>query len=196
MPNIAPAGQNGAEADAETPLLRLDAAVRAFAARGATRFWAIRLAVILALDALIMLGSFVLSRLILSDLPMPRTLLDPWFMALFVGVNLSVLFVVGTYRQSWRFLSIGDALSLAASLLASSWLIWMITAGLLAPHTLMSGPMTVFLTVDVPLTVAALLAVRVLRRQFFRSEEHTSELQSLMRISYAVFCLKKKKQET
>src|SRR3546814_5483191 len=27
-----------------------------------------------------------------------------------------------------------------------------------------------------------------------RSEEHTSELQSLMRISYAVFCLKKKKQ--
>src|SRR3546814_8237318 len=29
-----------------------------------------------------------------------------------------------------------------------------------------------------------------------RSEEHTSELQSLMRISYAVFCLKKKKQHT
>src|SRR3546814_4505320 len=34
-----------------------------------------------------------------------------------------------------------------------------------------------------------------LRRQWHleRSEEHTSELQSLMRISYAVFCLKKKK---
>src|SRR3546814_9946597 len=29
-----------------------------------------------------------------------------------------------------------------------------------------------------------------------RSEEHTSELQSLMRISYAVFCLKKKKKYT
>src|SRR3546814_6028244 len=29
-----------------------------------------------------------------------------------------------------------------------------------------------------------------------RSEEHTSELQSLMRISYAVFCLKKKKEIT
>src|SRR3546814_1075885 len=28
----------------------------------------------------------------------------------------------------------------------------------------------------------------------YRSEEHTSELQSLMRLSYAVFCLKKKKQ--
>src|SRR3546814_3201444 len=31
------------------------------------------------------------------------------------------------------------------------------------------------------------------RRGGWRSEEHTSELQSLMRISYAVFCLKKKK---
>src|SRR3546814_8682055 len=32
------------------------------------------------------------------------------------------------------------------------------------------------------------------RRLALRSEEHTSELQSLMRISYAVFCLKKKKK--
>src|SRR3546814_2804996 len=32
------------------------------------------------------------------------------------------------------------------------------------------------------------------RRNIERSEEHTSELQSLMRISYAVFCLKKKKK--
>src|SRR3546814_3417408 len=30
----------------------------------------------------------------------------------------------------------------------------------------------------------------------YRSEEHTSELQSLMRISYAVFCLKKKKHKS
>src|SRR3546814_5946837 len=34
-------------------------------------------------------------------------------------------------------------------------------------------------------------AVLVQRHQHLRSEEHTSELQSLMRISYAVFCLKK-----
>src|SRR3546814_8047283 len=33
-------------------------------------------------------------------------------------------------------------------------------------------------------------------RPMARSEEHTSELQSLMRISYAVFCLKKKKNKT
>src|SRR3546814_10013244 len=32
-------------------------------------------------------------------------------------------------------------------------------------------------------------------RETARSEEHTSELQSLMRISYAVFCLKKKKKQ-
>src|SRR3546814_10469382 len=36
------------------------------------------------------------------------------------------------------------------------------------------------------------LALQLTRRN--RSEEHTSELQSLMRISYAVFCLKQKKQ--
>src|SRR3546814_1780946 len=36
----------------------------------------------------------------------------------------------------------------------------------------------------------------VLVPKAMRSEEHTSELQSLMRISYAVFCLKKKKQQT
>src|SRR3546814_4157553 len=42
-------------------------------------------------------------------------------------------------------------------------------------------------------TTAPTRSVRYLAR---RSEEHTSELQSLMRTSYAVFCLKKKKQNT
>src|SRR3546814_4287272 len=37
---------------------------------------------------------------------------------------------------------------------------------------------------------------RVIVDHVCRSEEHTSELQSLMRISYAVFCLKKKKHIT
>src|SRR3546814_10786224 len=37
------------------------------------------------------------------------------------------------------------------------------------------------------------VAVHVLHAETGRSEEHTSELQSLMRISYAVFCLKKNK---
>src|SRR3546814_1347196 len=38
--------------------------------------------------------------------------------------------------------------------------------------------------------------IRLACRYGGRSEEHTSELQSLMRISYAVFCLKKKKKKT
>src|SRR3546814_5660675 len=44
--------------------------------------------------------------------------------------------------------------------------------------------------------VAALEQGQVERQARDRSEEHTSELQSLMRISYAVFCLKKKKIHT
>src|SRR3546814_4606365 len=46
------------------------------------------------------------------------------------------------------------------------------------------------------LLVSAVSAVqmKLLHRAAFRSEEHTSELQSLMRISYAVFCLQKKKK--
>src|SRR3546814_1910376 len=38
-----------------------------------------------------------------------------------------------------------------------------------------------------------LVELRTIHAEKLRSEEHTSELQSLMRISYAVFCLKKKK---
>src|SRR3546814_2605479 len=40
------------------------------------------------------------------------------------------------------------------------------------------------------------ITIAGLRANRMRSEEHTSELQSLMRISYAVFCLKKKKKQT
>src|SRR3546814_2149786 len=41
----------------------------------------------------------------------------------------------------------------------------------------------------------AFCPIRCRRWRSIRSEEHTSELQSLMRISYAVFCLKKKKKK-
>src|SRR3546814_2060874 len=46
---------------------------------------------------------------------------------------------------------------------------------------------------DVPAAVSV-LSTASLATNNQRSEEHTSELQSLMRISYAVFCLKKKKK--
>src|SRR3546814_5347873 len=57
------------------------------------------------------------------------------------------------------------------------------------------GPVTDVL----PFTVSTGLDVDLemdLATATMRSEEHTSELQSLMRISYAVFCLKKKKKKT
>src|SRR3546814_8824268 len=46
----------------------------------------------------------------------------------------------------------------------------------------------------IPLLILSVALVAA--TSLFRSEEHTSELQSLMRISYAVFCLKKKKKTT
>src|SRR3546814_9350662 len=50
--------------------------------------------------------------------------------------------------------------------------------------------------VDLLLAFPEIISPRIFERLVGRSEEHTSELQSLMRISYAVFCLKKKKTNT
>src|SRR3546814_1663372 len=52
-----------------------------------------------------------------------------------------------------------------------------------------NGELVSYLRVDIP-DVASMTPAEA-----ERSEEHTSELQSLMRISYAVFCLKKKKKK-
>src|SRR3546814_2035061 len=75
-----------------------------------------------------------------------------------------------------------------------------LTLGCSAALTADFGLETAFLTPrpDGGLTMAAMPGSDSHRKpdQFRRSEEHTSELQSLMRISYAVFCLKKKKQPT
>src|SRR3546814_1057438 len=60
-------------------------------------------------------------------------------------------------------------------------------ARLVGISTNMSGSLTFTLTAAIGALSGMLIAP-------VRSEEHTSELQSLMRISYAVFCLKKKKQ--
>src|SRR3546814_5934993 len=46
------------------------------------------------------------------------------------------------------------------------------------------------------LALPAHMVDRSRAQEGWRSEEHTSELQSLMRISYAVFCLKKKNKRT
>src|SRR3546814_8155497 len=57
-----------------------------------------------------------------------------------------------------------------------------------APQVSLSGHPILLLTEQASLTHPHLQP----EQNSFRSEEHTSELQSLMRISYAVFCLKKK----
>src|SRR3546814_10120180 len=77
--------------------------------------------------------------------------------------------------------------------------------GLLAPFlvlvalAMMMLPLPAFvldllISFNIALSLVILLAVIYAQRPL-RSEEHTSELQSLMRNSYAVFCLKKKKTQ-
>src|SRR3546814_2648137 len=59
----------------------------------------------------------------------------------------------------------------------------------------MIGPITAVAAVSAAAKLGAYLPSFVIMFCIIlRSEEHTSELQSLMRISYAVFCLKKKKK--
>src|SRR3546814_6796590 len=52
------------------------------------------------------------------------------------------------------------------------------------------------IAMETGLTASAGVSYNKFIAKLARSEEHTSELQSLMRISYAVFCLKKKKKKT
>src|SRR3546814_1422151 len=67
-----------------------------------------------------------------------------------------------------------------------------------SPHAFAEGGLAL-IAVGIAVAAGALrrawLPVSVAAGVPLRSEEHTSELQSLMRISYAVFCLKKKKQQ-
>src|SRR3546814_5367621 len=81
--------------------------------------------------------------------------------------------------------------------LVASALAWGAAAGMGAGLLLQSSPAHAIPVFDSANYAQNLLtAARTLQQinqQIQRSEEHTSELQSLMRISYAVFCLKKKK---
>src|SRR3546814_9616634 len=68
---------------------------------------------------------------------------------------------------------------------------WVLELGvatrLAAPAGFVGGVLQGAAGISAPISITFLNAMRIDRR----SEEHTSELQSLMRISYAVFCLKK-----
>src|SRR3546814_7666478 len=83
-----------------------------------------------------------------------------------------------------------------------AWWLWAIGLGAAASRTLNPVPLVVIIAVtwfvvsarrgDTPWASSYALFFK-LAMFVVRSEEHTSELQSLMRKSYAVFCLKKKK---
>src|SRR3546814_10308214 len=64
-----------------------------------------------------------------------------------------------------------------------------------AANTHQSFSTTMAMPCPPPMHIVARPYLPPLRSSSYRSEEHTSELQSLMRISYAVFCLKKKIQK-
>src|SRR3546814_6260894 len=90
-------------------------------------------------------------------------------------------------------------LARAASSLGAApvYVFFSVTLPLILPGVV-SGALFAFATSFDEVVVALFIASpaqRTLPMEIFRSEEHTSELQSLMRISYAVFCLKKKKKE-
>src|SRR3546814_4959921 len=77
-------------------------------------------------------------------------------------------------------------------------LLWQILVDVVARDIIVAAAASVLLDVAhiliaIPFLADVLMRMAAAARDE-RSEEHTSELQSLMRISYAVFCLKKKNQ--
>src|SRR3546814_952702 len=84
--------------------------------------------------------------------------------------------------------------------LARSWPSPSCPAKLLSPNgrtmTMKRNNILVIFDDETRVVYAPQSSVRIANRGPSRSEEHTSELQSLMRISYAVFCLKKTPKHT
>src|SRR3546814_2395400 len=112
----------------------------------------------------------------LADLIVIVVLLLSGFFAFVRGFVHEVLAV-----GSW----VGAAfVTLYAYPLVQPWLLGVITVEFIA--SLLTGVGLFLITLVLFSVLTRMLSNRI------RSEEHTSELQSLMRISYAVFCLKKK----
>src|SRR3546814_1263081 len=105
-------------------------------------------------------------------------------MRVVVPVTLALIFLLLylNFRRVTESLIV--MLSVPFALVGGVWLMWMldynVSVAVIVGFIALAG-------------VAAETGVVMLIYLDHRSEEHTSELQSLMRISYAVFCLKKKK---
>src|SRR3546814_630853 len=114
----------------------------------------------------------------------PRIETDPLFTE---RVNVNVASLDGENQLQLRVWERGVGLTQACGTGACATAVAAIRAGLVqSPVTvsLPGGDLVIRWAEGQPIVMSG------------RSEEHTSELQSLMRISYAVFCLKKKKQKT
>src|SRR3546814_10764841 len=83
-------------------------------------------------------------------------------------------------HEDWSALAVAFVASAITAFISVKWLL----------RYIQSHRFTAFAVYRVALGAALLLLLPAASAT--RSEEHTSELQSLMRISYAVFCLKKK----
>src|SRR3546814_4770777 len=77
----------------------------------------------------------------------------------------------------------------ALNLIGDRWALLVVRELMFAPKRFQ------MIRAGMPGITASVLTARLAQLRRARSEEHTSELQSLMRNSYAVFCLKKKKTE-
>src|SRR3546814_2944726 len=91
------------------------------------------------------------------------------------------------------FLNNAIFLSVASAILVCLVVVLLFSAQLFGAP--MGTPVALLFIIAMLLMISALCTflVEIRLASSTRSEEHTSELQSLMRISYAVFCLKKKK---
>src|SRR3546814_3343214 len=113
------------------------------------------------------------------------------------AATVAVILLLRRWRPRWPVLVI----AVAAASLASGWFhlpvdtvasrFGALPSGLPAPHWPEITQARLIEMLPSAFVIAFLAGVESL---LSRSEEHTSELQSLMRISYAVFCLKKKNQ--
>src|SRR3546814_1809077 len=100
-------------------------------------------------------------------------------------------------RIAWQISLFYAALFVGPGIWLPFWSVWLESRGLGATEIAIVVSGGIWLRLVAGPVAAHLVDRSGARRRaiiLLRSEEHTSELQSLMRISYAVFCLKKKKK--
>jgi FlaA1/EpsC-like NDP-sugar epimerase len=170
MPNNGPAGEGGEAVIRDggwwlAATAPLHAAARRLARYSPAQFWAARLAVVLSLDAIAIVATLRLTRALLPGTRTLQSLNDFWFAMAFAGATILFLFAIGTYRRSWRFVSMTDIMLLGASLLASSSLVWLITAKFILPQKVHTTELAIFLIVHAGLMLFAMLSIRLMRRE-------------------------------